>query len=113
YANNQGVEHHSRLSIKKIRWFLTQSYNDQNLSANEVKTYNFTNEEVEKYTTNYARFKIASSGCTDAAIIGYNPDGSPIYCGGISRELSGLRDTDCTKGVVIGYNKDGTPIYCQ
>jgi len=106
YANNQGVEHHSRLSIKKIRWFLTQSYNDQNLSANEVKTYNFTNEEVEKYTTSYARFKGISSGCSEGVIIGYDSNGSPIFCGDT------IPQGGCAEGTVVGYNPDGTPIFC-
>jgi hypothetical protein len=80
-ANADGIIHNTRLSLKNIRWFLTQSYQDNLLSSNEVKTYALTAPEVEKYTTSYARFKSqGSDDCAEGAIIGYNKDGTPIFC---------------------------------
>ncbi len=137
-ANSQGLEHNSRLSLKKIRWFLTQSYDDNLITASDMKVYSLTQSEVDRFTTSYVRFKGVSSDCAEGTVVGYNQDGSPIYCGGsdsepcapgtvigydgrgnpiycdgLAVESSGSSYTDCAKGVVVGYNKDGTPIYCQ
>ena len=110
YANAGLNEHHTRLSLKNIRWFTTSSYGDGQISNGEMKTYALTKAEVEKYTTSYARFKSSaqsSDDCAEGTIIGYDSAGNPIFCG---NEDVG---DDCAKGTIIGYNKDGTPIYCQ
>lgn len=85
-AGFQGTPHHTRLSIKNIRWFLSQSYNDNILSSNEMRIYNLTSAEIEKFSSGYARFD------------------------NVSAPSSG---TDCVPGTLIGFNKDGSPIYCQ
>lgn len=84
YANAGEAEHHTRLSLKNIRWFMTSSYGDGQISAQEMKTYALTKAEVEKYTTSYARFKTHSEetpdDCAAGTIIGYDQNGNPIFC---------------------------------
>lgn len=87
-ANSQGLEHNTRLSLKNVRWFLTQSYNDQNLSSNEVKVYNLNRDEVARYSTSYARFK---NSCGPGTIIGYDASGNPIYCDGANFDGEDLK----------------------
>lgn len=109
-ASTNSTPHHTRLSVKSIRWFLVQSYNDNVLSANEVRTYNLTPVEVEKFSSGYARFDGNNSGsdnqgCIPGTFMGYDSNGNPIFC-------EGDENTDCIPGTIIGYNKDGTPIFC-
>lgn len=106
-ASTQNPEHHTRLSLKKIRWFITQSYNDNNLSNTEVKVYELTTPEVEKYTTSYAHFKgDIDKDCAEGAIIGYDANGNPIFCG------DDVGENDCAEGAIIGYDATGNPIFC-
>lgn len=109
YANASGQSslHNTRLSLKNIRWFLTQSYSDNNLSGSDVKTYSLTSAEVEKYTTSYARFVGGqNSDCAEGTVIGYDANGNPIYCG------DNLGPNDCAEGTIIGYDANGNPIFC-
>lgn len=104
-GNSQNIEHNTRLSLKKIRWFLTSSYNDSQLSSNEVKTHSLTPAEVSMFTTSYANFN--QDGCAAGTIIDYDKNGNPIYCAG------GNSEGGCPEGTIIGFNKDGSPIFCQ
>ncbi|MDQ5883336.1 MAG: hypothetical protein QG654_249, partial [Patescibacteria group bacterium] len=105
-ASNQNIEHHTRLSLKKIRWFFTQSYQDNSLSNSEVKVYSLNTSDLEKYRTSYARFKGVSEDCAKGTIIGHDANGNPIFCGDT------VGDGDCAEGTIIGYAADGTPIFC-
>lgn len=112
-ASTATTPHHTRLSVKSIRWFLAQSYNDNILSSNDMKVYNLTPTEIEKFSSGYARFDgvSAPSGgedCIPGILIGYDKNGNPIFCD----EGNGGDDSDCIPGILIGYNKDGSPIYC-
>lgn len=107
-ANNQGVQHNTRLSLKKIRWFLTQNYNDNILTNNEVKVYSLSSSDVEKYRTSYARFlgENTSGDCAKGTIIGYDSNGSPIFCG------DQIPQGGCAEGTIIGYDSNGSPVFC-
>lgn len=84
-ASGEVSPHHTRLSIKNIRWFLAQSYSDNILSSNEMRVYSLNPAEIEKFSSGYARFdRINTSSdnkdCLPGTLIGFNKDGSPIYC---------------------------------
>lgn len=75
--------HHSRLSLKNIRWFNTSNYSDSTLTSRELKIYSLTKQEAERYSTSYAKFKRQTDEddeCATGTIIGYDQNGNPIFC---------------------------------